>query len=111
MILQVPILDMILFPFRITYAAVKFTLVGISYVIVGGKKAKQTIDVIKEGLDSKIKCPDGHIQDAYGVWKCNDCGCTRKGHVWDTCTGCHKKYRLVDCRACGLSIINPAAKM
>lgn len=108
MILQVDILEMFLMPFRLMYAAVKLSLVAISYVIYGTRKTVQAGKIVKGHLSKDMKCPQGHLQPADSVWQCS-CGFKRSGFVWKECPGCHSKFSHVDCKECGLSIVNPAA--
>ncbi len=108
MILQVDIFEMFLMPFRLMYVAVKIPLVALSYLIVGTRKTVQAGKIVKGHLSRDLKCPQGHLQPADAVWECN-CGFKRGGFVWKACPACHLQPSHVDCKECGLSIVNPAA--
>ena len=105
-------MDLLLAPFRIIYALIMFAIgitkrlvYGLSFLFSAGNQARKSITAATQ---RELTCPKGHVQPAEGSWQC-ECGFKREGSAWKECPSCHRIFNHVDCRECGLSIVNPAA--
>ena len=54
---------------------------------------------------STLRCPRGHANDLFGVWRCR-CGAVVEGHAFrTTCPVCRQVTGWIACERCGLPIV------
>lgn len=61
---------------------------------------------VREAFSTTLRCPRGHVVEAFGPLRCSRCRAAFEGQVFDPCPSCGAKARFIACPTCGLAVRN-----
>jgi hypothetical protein len=61
---------------------------------------------VRQMFSTTLRCPRGHVLEAFGPLKCGRCQAVFEGHVFDRCPSCGASVRFVACPRCHLAVRN-----
>jgi hypothetical protein len=64
---------------------------------------------VRQACSTRLRCPRGHLIEAFGPLRCGRCRAVFEGHVFDRCPACGAGVRFVACPRCHLAVRNRLA--
>lgn len=74
--------------------------------VVGLWKGAWFLAHVRQAFSTTLRCPRGHVVEAFGPLKCGRCRAAFEAHVFDPCPSCGAKARFISCPTCGLAVRN-----